>query len=94
MQAAHAAFEAGAAFSRLTAEHPHFCICSVRDEKRLLHDLNKLKQLGIQIVEWREPDRNNELTAFACAPVSGDDRKHFRNFQLMRMEAAPEKEVA
>lgn len=79
--AAHAAWEAGKAFSRSDQEHPHFCICGVRDERRLLHDLNKLRQLGFRIVEWYEPDQNNELTAFAVEPTS--DRHPFRNFQLL-----------
>jgi hypothetical protein len=84
VQSAHAAWEAGKAFSHLASEHPHFCVCAVRDERRLLHDLDKLKKLGIRVVEWREPDRNNELTAFATEPITPDRKHLFRNFQLLR----------
>lgn len=92
VMAAHAAWEAGKAFSRPDQEHPYFSIVSVRDERRLLHDLHKLQQLGFQTVEWREPDQNNELTAFAVAPTS--DRRPFRNFQLLTPAICEKKEVA
>ena len=88
VQAAHAAFEAGKAFAHLCADHPHFALCAVKDERRLLHDLNKLKSLGIRIVEWREDDLNGELTAFATEPISGEMRHHFRNFQLLKEVAS------
>lgn len=84
MQAAHAAYEAGNAFYSLAAEHPHFAVCAVKDERRLLHDLAKLKELGIRIIEWREADLNDELTAIATEPISGEMRRHFRNFQLLK----------
>jgi hypothetical protein len=88
VQAAHAAYEAGNAFYSLSADHPHFCVCAVKDERRLLHDLAKLKTLGIRIIEWREADLNDELTAIATEPISGEMRRHFRNFQLLKEEVA------
>ncbi len=91
VMAAHAAWEAGKAFSHFNEDHPYFCICAVKDERRLIHDLNRLKQLGFQTVEWYEPDQNNELVAFAVNPTS--DRHQFRNFQLLTA-ASCEKEVA
>lgn len=94
MQAGHAAYEAGRKFSHLASDHPHFCICAVRDEKRLAHDLSKLKALGIKIAEWREPDRNNELTAFATEPIYGELRHHFRNFQLIKLDTPQAQEVS
>jgi hypothetical protein len=60
----------------------------VRDEKRLRHDLDKLVKAGVRIRAWYEPDRNNELTAIASEPVSGDRRKLFRNFQLLKLEVS------
>lgn len=86
VQSGHAIWEASKAFSHLTVDHPHFCICAVKDEKRLLHDMEKLSQLGIQLRAFYESDLNNELTAFATEPISGDRRWHFRNFQLLKAE--------
>lgn len=86
MQSAHAALEAGKAFADRLEPHPHFCICAVRDEKRLHHDLDKLVKAGIQICAWYEPDQNNELTAFATEPCKKEQRRLFRNFQLLKLE--------
>jgi len=89
VQSGHAIWLASQAFSHSITEHPHFCLCSVRDETRLLHDLNKIQKLGIQVVVWREPDRNNELTAFCTEPISSPElRHHFRNFQLLKSEVS------
>lgn len=69
-------------------EEPHLCLCTVKNEARLQLELEKLRSLGIEISEWREPDRNNELTAIATGPIRGDQRRLFRNFQLLRVEEA------
>jgi hypothetical protein len=87
VQAAHAALEAGKQFASELNPHPHFCICAVRDEARLKHDLDKLVKSGVRIATWYEPDRNNELTAFATEPIRTPEQRHlFRNFQLMRSQ--------
>lgn len=87
VQASHAALEAGKAFADSLDPHPHFCICAVRDEKRLRHDLDKLVKAGIRIAAWYEPDfENNPLTAFATEPISGERRHLFRNFQLLKAD--------
>ncbi len=85
VQSGHAIWEASQAFSQLQTEHPHFCLCAVKDEKRLRHDLDKLVKAGIRITAWYEPDfENNPLTAFATEPISGERRHLFRNFQLLK----------
>lgn len=66
-------------------EEPHLCLCTVKNEARLHHELEKLRSLGIEIAEWREPDLNNSLTAIATGLISEDQRHPFRNFQLLRL---------
>jgi hypothetical protein len=84
VQACHAAMESTKKYE--WKEHPHLVICGVKDEKRLIHEYNKLLNVGIKLIEWREPDLDNQLTAFATGPISGADRWHFRNFQLLKGE--------
>ena len=87
VQSGHAIWEASKAFSHLTSDHPHFCICNVRDEKRLIHDMEKLKVAGVKLTPFYESDLNNQLTAFATEPITGEQRKLFRNFQLLTAES-------
>lgn len=51
-----------------------------------MHWSSKLQSLGFAIKEWREPDRNNELTAICTGIIRGDDRKAFRNLQLFKTQ--------
>lgn len=67
-----------------TDPHPHFCICAVTDEQSLKSEMERLRELGIEICPWCEEDQNNELTAFATAPISGDLRKHCRKLKLLK----------
>lgn len=61
-------------------------LCTVKDEQRLFLWAEKLKAKGFNAIEWREPDMNNELTAIATEAIYGDDRRHFKNLQLMKEE--------
>jgi hypothetical protein len=88
VQAAHAAMEAGKSFS--PDPHPNFCLCTVENEAELRFHLDRLVKEGIRICAWYEPDRNNELTAIASEPISGERRRLFREFKLLK---GPEKEV-
>lgn len=83
VQCGHAIWEASQA-NPGTTEHPHFCLCAVKDEKRLRHDFEKLQKEGIHLYPFYEADRDNELTAFATGPISGQKRRLFRNFQLLK----------
>jgi hypothetical protein len=85
VQAGHAIWEASQAFSVDAKDHPHFCLCAVRDEARLRHDLDKLVKAGVRCAAWYEPDQQNQLTAFATEPITGERRRLFRNFQLLRV---------
>jgi hypothetical protein len=56
--------------------------------------MEKLREAGIRLQAFYEPDLNNELTAFATEPIGSDKRHLFRNFQLLKAESAPKMEVA
>lgn len=85
VQAGHAIWQSSQA-NRDLADHPHFCLCAVKDENRLKHDFNKLQEKNIKLYPFYESDLDNQLTAFATGPISGADRWHFRNFQLLKGE--------
>lgn len=38
----------------------------------------------LSVAEWREPDKNNELTAITIGIVYGKDRDLFKDFALLR----------
>lgn len=48
-----------------------------------------LQKHGIQFRAFREPDRNNELTAISTEPISGEMRKHLRKYRLSTGEHIP-----
>lgn len=67
-----------------SAPHPHVVLCGVRDESTLLRYCERLEDRGIPFSRFTEPDRNDELTAIATAPVNGEARKVFRKLQLVK----------
>ena len=85
VQASHAIFEAAQHYHDPQVEHPHFCLCTVRDEERLRAAAAKLERLGIRFKAWYEPDKDNQLTAIATEPISGEKRRHMRDFQLLKV---------
>lgn len=48
----------------------------------------KLDAAGIRFREFREPDRNNEITALATEPIYGERRQFFSQFNLLGSESA------
>ena len=85
MQTGHAAFEA-ASLNPPDTEHPHFAVVGVADERALLAAADRVRKLGFKIALWHEPDLGDSLTAFAVEPVSGQQRTHFRKYQLLKGE--------
>ena len=84
VQAGHAAIEASRAYLPKDDEHPALIICTMKGESQLERAANELTAQGIRIKRFYEPDRNNEFTAFATEPLTGESRKAMRKFQLMR----------
>ena len=83
VQSCHAAIEAALSFGRLP-DHPFVVICGLESEAKLLNAQSKLTALGIKCHPFREPDIGNQLTAVACEPVYGEQRRAFRSYQLIK----------
>jgi hypothetical protein len=79
VQAAHAAIEV--ARNKELKHHPNLVILTARDEPSL-HKL--LDTIDLPIEVFREPDRNNEVTAVAAGPLYGEDRRKFRKFKMLK----------
>jgi len=66
-------------------DKPHLVLCNTSKEK--LHQLiEKLRYKEIPFSLFEEPDIGNEITAIATIPLSGDRRKMFSNFKLLKTE--------
>lgn len=85
VQSIHAAIEsARSGLISPTIPHPHLVYCGVKNELALQGYAEKLSSAGIALSCFYEPDRNNELTAIATGPIHGDQRRLFRNLQLIK----------
>jgi hypothetical protein len=85
VQACHASIEvARDSLIPSGIDHPSVIVCGVDNEAKLRSSLAYVQEKGIPCRLFHEPDRNNEATAFATAPVYGDDRKLFKKFQLIK----------
>lgn len=58
-------------------------LIAIPDELQLFRCLERLMRLQIPHCAFREPDRDNELTAIAAGPIVGDARKHFRRYRCL-----------
>jgi len=77
VQACHACLESGKNFP-WAGKHPHLVLVNVPDEPSLERWLHGVRQHDVgtrtslfKVVEFREPDLNNSLTAIAVAGVCG-----------------------
>lgn len=84
VQGIHASLLAARQFS--IPPHEYVVLCAVRSERQLLRWFHKMKQAGIGVCAFREPDLDNSITALATEPVSGEDRRFFRSLQLVKGE--------
>lgn len=85
VQASHAVIESVRSwYSNPSIEHPHLVMCGVKSEQQLLNASERLTEKGIPHSLWREPDRHNEATALATAPLVGESRKVFKKYQLIK----------
>lgn len=78
----HALIEAEKNFP-YEGEHPYVIVLATNTEESLKNALTKVKGEGIECIEFREPDRDDELTAFATAPLK-ERPKIFRKYNLLR----------
>lgn len=83
VQVGHAVISSVKNFS-YEGDHPYLIVFGCKTEKSLENALDSCRRQGIMVVEFREPDRNNELTAFATASMSRVEDKRFRKYQLLK----------
>lgn len=83
MISALAAIEAGREFLRPGDEHPSLIMCLIKGENKLASTAEKLREAGIRLKEFREPDIGNQLTAIATEPLIGEARAPLRHYQLL-----------
>lgn len=84
VQAGHAAIEASRAYLGKDDEHPSLIICTMKSESQIRRAADELERQGIKLKRFFEPDRGNEMTAFATEPLVGSARAAMRKFQLMK----------
>lgn len=85
VQIAHAAIASTRAYGEPDRTHPHLVVCTVADERELESEFNRLKQVGLPVVEWREEDLGKSATAIATGPIQGNrQRKHLKHLPLLK----------
>ena len=84
--ASHAIYAAAQALHNPDIEQPHFAMCAAKDEDALRSLCERLEQSGIRFKAWHEPDLNHQLSAIATEPISGEGRKHFSNYPLLKLQ--------
>lgn len=55
----------------------------MKSEAKLKGVIAELYEKNIRLKTFREPDRNNEITAIATEPLYGAERKSLARFQLL-----------
>jgi hypothetical protein len=63
-----------------------FVVCAVPDEAALRQAAAVCSLNGIRQYLFIEPDLDNQATAFATEPISGDQRRAFRKLPLWKPE--------
>lgn len=86
VQACHAAIEA-APLIPPDLDHPHLVVCGVNSETHLEQAAYRLEKAGIRYRPFREADIDDQLTAIATEPIFGEDRRHFKKYNCLKMPA-------
>lgn len=68
-------------------DHPHLVVVGIDHEPKLNRTLEKIRNSGVECIPFYEPDKNNQLTAFATVPIFEDRRHLFRRFNCLRMSS-------
>ena len=84
VQAIHAAYEAGIKFGIDNSLIDSVVVCSANSEEELNKIGSKLRRHDIPLVEFREPDIGNQLTAFATGPLQKHQRKRLSSYKMWR----------
>lgn len=65
-------------------QHPSLIFISTKSKDQLIDALYYAREHGIDAYEFHEPYQDWGLTAFACAPITAQQREAFSNFKLWR----------
>ena len=82
VQASHACIESALHYIPKDIEHPNLVVCGIPNESKLLKVAQNLDELGIKYRVFYEAD--DQATALATEPIFGEDRQHFRKYQLLK----------
>jgi hypothetical protein len=85
VQGSHASIEMARTFLTKGDEHPSLILTVVKNENKLKAMSKELFEKGIKFVVFREPDRDNEITAIATEPLSFERRRKLSRLQLLRL---------
>ena len=81
VQASHACIESA---KQMNADcQPYLVVIGVKSERKLI-ELSKRVGEICGVFAFYEPDMNNEMTAFATEPVTGDLKHNFQKYQLLQ----------
>lgn len=81
VQSGHALLELSRKFPlEAEVDHPYLIILEVPYEELLLIG----DRIPVESVGFYESDLNNEITSVAFTRVSGEARKHFKKFKLLK----------
>jgi hypothetical protein len=67
-------------------------MCGVKSENALRKAHRQIQEQGIRCRAFLEADIGDQMTAIATEPVYDQQRRIFRNFQLLKPVAAPQLE--
>ena len=82
VQTAHAVIES-TKHSPYTWRHPTVIVFGIGKEVKLRKLSKEIEEKGIEIYRFHEPDRFNELTAFATECVNEEQKYIFERFMLL-----------
>ena len=88
VQACHACIDVARTLFPHYEGVPFLVLCGLRNEKQLVDAFDRTKNLGIECQKFSEPDLDNQVTAFATGLISGDDRRLFRKYRLLKIDTA------
>lgn len=84
VQTAHAAHESGIHLAPKTNPISSIVVCYTTNETELLRAQDYIENRGIKTVLFREPDLNDQATAFATEPIDITKRKFLSKYPLWR----------
>jgi peptidyl-tRNA hydrolase len=83
VQTAHAALESGIHLKHDKENEPSsLIVLQVKNQKELEKAYEKLKDSGIELIKFFEPDWDYGFTSFASEPVTQEHRNKFKKYRL------------